>query len=138
MQYLPVVLALLIFFLPPVRAERIQGNVVYLGIALDQEGAAGGWAQVGGNAQWKETIAGTIHDGKLYTAETNGGLYLTDLATGAWQQIGKSEFANTRFMVSITSMLWSVATLAFSKVMAISYWAGETSLCRVLTGTPSL
>ncbi len=38
----------------------------------------------------------------------------------------------------MTSMLWSVATLAFSKVTAISYCAGETSLCRVLTGTPSL
>ena len=35
-------------------------------------------------------------------------------------------------------MLWSVATLAFSNVTAISYCAGETSLCRVLTGTPSL
>ncbi len=39
----------------------------------------------------------------------------------------------------MTSMLWSVAMLAFSKVMAISYCApAETSLCRVLTGTPSL
>ncbi len=41
-------------------------------------------------------------------------------------------------MVSMTSMLWSVATLAFSNIGAISYCDGATSLCRVLTGTPSL
>ena len=33
---------------------------------------------------------------------------------------------------------WSVARLLFSKIGAISYWLGATSLWRVLTGTPSL
>ena len=42
------------------------------------------------------------------------------------------------FIDSMTSMLWSVATLAYSKVDGRSRTAGETSLCRVLTGTPSL
>ena len=31
-----------------------------------------------------------------------------------------------------------MATLAFSKTGAISYWLGATSLCRVFTGTPTL
>jgi hypothetical protein len=31
-----------------------------------------------------------------------------------------------------------VATLAFSKIGATSYWLGATSLCRVFTGTPTL
>ena len=35
-------------------------------------------------------------------------------------------------------MLWSVARLLSSKIGAISYWLGATSLCRVLTGMPSL
>ena len=36
------------------------------------------------------------------------------------------------------SIWWSVARLESSKIGAISYWLGATSLCRVLTGTPSL
>ena len=43
----------------------------------------------------------------------------------------------TRLRVSITSIWWSLAMLAFSKSGAISYCPGATSLCRVLTGTPS-
>ena len=38
----------------------------------------------------------------------------------------------------MVSIWWSVARLACSKIGAISYWLGATSLCRVLTGTPSL
>ena len=41
-------------------------------------------------------------------------------------------------IISMISIWWSVARLAFSKIGAISYWRGATSLCRVLTGTPSL
>ena len=44
----------------------------------------------------------------------------------------------TRPIVSMTIWLWSEATLASSKMGADSYWLGATSLCRVLTGTPSL
>ena len=38
----------------------------------------------------------------------------------------------------MVSIWWSVARLESSKIGAISYWLGATSLCRVLTGTPSL
>ena len=44
----------------------------------------------------------------------------------------------TRCSVSMTSWLWSDATLASSKMGAVSYWLGATSLWRVLMGTPSL
>ena len=47
-------------------------------------------------------------------------------------------FGATRRSISIVSIWWSVATLAFSKTGAISYWLGATSLWRVFTGTPSL
>ncbi len=38
----------------------------------------------------------------------------------------------------MVSIWWSVARFEFSKIGASSYWLGATSLCRVLTGTPSL
>jgi hypothetical protein len=41
-----------------------------------------------------------------------------------------------RLSASIVIIWWSVATLAFSKIGATSYWLGATSLWRVLTGTP--
>ena len=37
----------------------------------------------------------------------------------------------------IVSCWWSEPTFEFSKIGAISYWLGATSLWRVLTGTPS-
>ena len=40
--------------------------------------------------------------------------------------------------ISCVRFWWSVARLLFSKIGAISYWLGATSLCRVLTGTPNL
>ena len=43
-----------------------------------------------------------------------------------------------RFITSMARWLWSVARFESSKIGAISYWLGATSLCRVLTGTPSL
>ena len=44
----------------------------------------------------------------------------------------------TRLIVSMTIWLWSEATLASSKMGAVSYWLGATSLWRVLIGIPSL
>ena len=41
-------------------------------------------------------------------------------------------------MSCIVSCWWSEPTFEFSNTGAISYWLGATSLCRVLTGTPSL
>ena len=46
-------------------------------------------------------------------------------------------FCATCFMTSMTSMLWSTATVVRSKIGASSYWLGATSLWRVFTGTPS-
>jgi hypothetical protein len=75
-------------------AEAPRPNLYILGIAIDQEGVAGGWAQAGAAQAWKDTIAGTSLEGKIYTVESTGRLYVTDPATGEWQPIGKPEFAN--------------------------------------------
>jgi hypothetical protein len=56
----------------------------------------------------------------------------------SWRRQASPNFGAVRLIVSIVIIWWSVATLAFSKTGAISYWLGATSLCRVLTGTPIL
>ena len=43
----------------------------------------------------------------------------------------------TRRRISISTIWWSLAMCDVSKSGAISYWPGATSLCRVLTGTPT-
>jgi hypothetical protein len=88
----------------------IDGEVFYLGVALNQEGAAGGWKQTGEAAGWKQTIAGAILHEKLFTVEDSGALYATDLRCGAWQQIGRAEFGNTKFMVSVGESLFTIET----------------------------
>jgi len=88
----------------------VKGDVYYLGVVLNQAEAMGAWEQVGEEGGWKATIAGTILRGKLYSAERNGGLYMTDLDSGKWQAIGKAEFAETKFMVSAGPSLYTIET----------------------------
>ena len=88
--------------------EAIKGDIYYLGIALDQEGAAGNWAQVGAEGDWKDTAAGTILNDQLYSAEHGGGLFATDLGGGKWRQIGPLDFGTTRFMVSSDGALFTI------------------------------
>ena len=50
-----------------------------------------------------------------------------------------SPYLRATFCITcIVSCWWSEPTFEFSKIGAISYWFGATSLCRVLIGTPSL
>jgi hypothetical protein len=49
---------------------------------------------------WKGTLAGTLHAGKLFTVEASGCLYETLLNNAKWKQVGKADFANTRFLFS--------------------------------------
>jgi hypothetical protein len=99
----------------PLRAAEaspagVKGDVYYLGVVLNQAEAMGAWQQVGAEGAWKATIAGTILRGKLYSAERNGGLYMTDLESGKWQPIGKAEFAETKFLVSAGPSLYTIET----------------------------
>lgn len=108
MSRICLVVAALISLTALASAEGIKGDVYYLGIALDQEGAAGSWAQVGAAGDWKDTAAGTILNDKLYSAEHAGGLYVTDLANGTWRQIGGNDFGATRFMLSYNGALYTI------------------------------
>lgn len=68
----------------------------------------GAWSRVGQAGEWRNTIAGTILNGRLYTVESNGILYETNPATGVWKQIGKPEFANTRHMLGADGSLYTI------------------------------
>ena len=59
---------------------------------------AGTWARLGPAGAWRGTRAGVVLKNRLYTCETNGYLYRTDLLTGTWEQVGKRAFGGTVFM----------------------------------------
>jgi hypothetical protein len=94
---------------PFARAAGVDGDMYLLGIGLDQEGVVGGWAQVGPAEAWKATIAGTVL-GELYSVESTGELFATNLQTGEWRQIGAPDFANTRFMFAAGGKLYTIET----------------------------
>ena len=71
-------------------------------------GTPGSWSRVGEAGAWKDTIAATTHGGALYTVESSGKLYRTDLGSGSWQGIGKAEFGKTRFLVSVGDALYTI------------------------------
>lgn len=107
--FLQVILAAILVPLLSAAAYAAPAEDVYLlGIALDQEGAAGGWAQVGPAGAWKGTVAGTVLDGRLYTVEASGALYVTNLGSGQWQQLGKAEFGDTKFMFAAGEKLYTI------------------------------
>src|SRR5258708_2857516 len=60
--------------------------------------------------EWSNTIAVTTLNGRLYSIETGGALYQTDLSNGKWIQIVKSEFANTRFLFAGSQNLYTIET----------------------------
>jgi hypothetical protein len=71
-------------------------------------GNAGGWARIGPSGAWKDTCAGAFLKDMLYTVETNGALYVTDLAEGTWKQIGKLDYAKTKSLFAAGEMLYAL------------------------------
>ncbi len=58
----------------------------------------GTWARVGLEGAYKLARAGAIFSNRLYTAESDGTLRWTDLATGVKKLIGNPDFGATAFM----------------------------------------
>lgn len=75
-----------------------------------QSAGAGTWARIGPAAAWKNTRVGTVLDDHLCTIETNGQLYVTDLSSGEWTEIGKGDLGNTRFLFAAGKSLYSIET----------------------------
>lgn len=57
---------------------------------------------------WADTKHAVVLGGKLYTIETSGALYVTELPSGKWTQLGKAEFANTKFFFAGTTNLFTI------------------------------
>jgi hypothetical protein len=68
----------------------------------------GDWERIGLAGDWKDTTAGTLFKGRLYTVEKSGALYVTDLRTGEWKKLGKTEFAGTNYLVAGKDRLFSI------------------------------
>ena len=70
----------------------------------------GSWEQVGEAGAWKATIAGSTLKGRMYTVETDGVLYATNLANGEWKAVGKAEFGGAKFMFAAGDFLYTIET----------------------------
>lgn len=70
--------------------------------------ANGGRTAVGQAGDWKDTLAGAVVEGRLCTAESNGGLFVTDLGKGTWNRIGKPEFGGTAFAFAAGGTLYTI------------------------------
>ena len=64
--------------------------------------------QVGKAGDWANTIAAAGLNGALYTVEAGGALYATDPAQGTWKQVGKPDFAGTKFLLPFGDQLLSI------------------------------
>lgn len=69
---------------------------------------AGKYTLIGQPGDWANTIAATMLDGKIYSVEASGSLFVTDPITGKWSSIGNPEFISTLFMFSAAGKLYSI------------------------------
>ncbi|MCX6557293.1 MAG: hypothetical protein NTW95_07695 [Candidatus Aminicenantes bacterium] len=90
------------------KEKMMLGCVLLVAASVCLTAQAGSWKVVGKTGDWAGTIAGVALDGRIYTAESSGALYVTDPATGVWKQIGKSDFANTKFLFAAGGKLLSI------------------------------
>lgn len=77
---------------------------------MPQHAQPGSWSLIGPEGAWKHTRAGTVLDDYLFTTETNGGLYVTDLENGQRKQIGGLDFGNTALLFAANEALYTIET----------------------------
>ena len=75
----------------------VKGNVCIIESEKDEEQLELSPKTVVNNPGWKNTQAGFIKDDILYTAESNGFIYCTDLKTGEWWFLYLSQFWGNHF-----------------------------------------
>lgn len=84
--------------------------IVAVGALQPARAGVGDRTRLGQVGEWKDTVAAATSNNRLYTIEKSGALYVTDLSNGRWSQIGKPEFANTRFLFSVGPNLYTIET----------------------------
>lgn len=80
--------------------------------ALQPEARAdvGDRTRLGQAGEWKGTTLAATENNRLYTIDQSGALYVTNLSNGKWKQLGKAEFANTRFLFAVGQTLYTIET----------------------------
>ena len=69
--------------------------------------ADGSWQALGDAGAWAYAEAGAVVGGTLYSAETDGGLYATDLAAGTRTKVGAG-FEGTALLVDVNGSLYGI------------------------------
>src|SRR5262249_15425595 len=72
------------------------------------QGMSGERTRLGQAGDWRDTLAAVTANDRLFTVETNGALYVTDLTNGSWVQLGKADFVNTRFLFAHNQYLITI------------------------------
>lgn len=68
----------------------------------------GSWGLVGKAEDWSGTRAVAVLAGTLFSANSNGALYRSMLATGGWVAVGKPVFGGTVYMFESGHRLYSI------------------------------
>jgi hypothetical protein len=90
------------------RGKVFFSGILVLAAALLLQAQAGSWKQVGKAGAWNGTIAGAVLNEKIYTVESSGAFYVTEPESGVWRQIGKNDFASTKFLFAAAGKLFSI------------------------------
>lgn len=72
--------------------------------------ADGSTKQIGTAGAWKQVIAGANLWGKLYTAESDGSLYVTELSTGVRTKLAATGYEKTKMMLASGGKIYLIDT----------------------------
>jgi len=65
-----------------------------------------GWKQIGQDAGYKDTIAAVAMNGRIYTIDSRGTLWVTS-SDGSYQELGES-YQNTKFLMASEGKLYTI------------------------------
>ena len=95
-----------------VSISRWARPVALLGVLLTSlvHAEPGDRKRLGKAGNWKNTVAGAVLKNNLYSVESSGVLYSTDLKSGKWKPVGRAVFGRTKILLAANSSLYSIET----------------------------
>lgn len=64
--------------------------------------------QVGKTGAWGNTLKAVEENGKIYTIDKSGSLFVTEPATGTFKQIGKESFPDTKLIFASNNTIYTI------------------------------
>ena len=107
------------------------------GALYDLSPTTGVARQIGERCAWDHTVVGTLLASRLYTIETSGQLYVTDLADGAWREVGEGGFTDAASLLNDGTDLYVLDTAGDLRRVDASTGVA-TSLATDLTGPAAI